>query len=98
MNGHGEGVVWCVLEIFLLRMYVRSYCCYSLYVGLHSSQLIGFELFSYFYQQLPPDHTDLATRWTDYNQQTLLYRLEPRHSSLILLNTQVCSIRKTPLK
>jgi uncharacterized protein YggL (DUF469 family) len=50
--------------------------------SLHSRQLIGFELFSYFYQQLPPDHTDLATRWTDYNQQTLLYRLEHYHNSL----------------
>ena len=26
------------------------------------------------YEQLPPDHKDLATRWTDFYQQTLLYR------------------------
>ena len=67
----------CYFIIIELHLYVIYF-----YVGLHSSQLIGFELFSYFYQQLPPDHTDLATRWTDYNQQTLLYRLEPHNNSL----------------
>ena len=43
-------------------------------IGLHDSNL-SLEEFYYLYKQLPSEHTDLATRWTDYNDQTLLYRL-----------------------
>ena len=32
------------------------------------------EDFYQLYEQLPQDHKDLATRWTDFYQQTLLYR------------------------
>lgn len=43
-------------------------------VGLHDSD-IPHDEFYYLYKHLPSEHTDLATRWTDYNNQTLLYRL-----------------------
>ena len=29
------------------------------------------------YEELPPEEKDLATRWTDFYRQTLLYRYVP---------------------
>ncbi len=46
------------------------------HAALHEIIGVGdpIEEFYRLYDQLPPDHKDLATRWTDFYQQTLLYR------------------------
>ncbi len=58
-----------------------SFSCHNLnsmdydFTDLH--MMLAEEKFDQFYQlydQLPPDHKDLATRWTDFFQCTLLYR------------------------
>ena len=50
--------------------------CMSAHAALHEIIGVGEPLDEFYrlYEQLPSDQRDLATRWTDFYQQTLLYR------------------------
>ena len=54
------------------------------------------EEFYRLYEQLPPDQKDLATRWTDFYQQTLLYRSVHRDLRLVV-NALACYMLLCPL-